>query len=143
MPSLPARCFTVVGLDSALWDTSSCAPWERASPICWDSSLACMVADSVADAKPMRANATSATATSTTAAIFARKTIPGERVGAWVREPRPTTTSMRSRGARSKERSGYCEYAGCALMPNPLSSYRMRVAVVCGAAMYSLARRRR
>ena len=30
MPSLPACCFTFVGLDSVLWDTSSAAPEERA-----------------------------------------------------------------------------------------------------------------
>ena len=61
MPSLPACCFTFVGLDSVLWDTYSAAPEERASLIWLVSWLDCIVVEIVADMSPMRANPTSDT----------------------------------------------------------------------------------
>ncbi len=106
MPSLFACCFTFVGLDSVLCDTSRAAPDERASLIWLVSSLDCIVVDIVADMSPMRTNPTMDTTSSTTAATFARNTTLEGSVGVWVRVPRPGTTLMRSRGARSGARSG-------------------------------------
>ena len=100
MPSLPACCFTFVGLDSVLWDTSSAAPEERASLIWLVSWLDCIVVEIVADMSPMRANPTSDTTSSTTAAAFAKNTTLDGSVGVCVRAPRPGTTLMRSRGLR-------------------------------------------
>ena len=100
MSSLPACCFTFVGLDSVLWDTSSAAPEERASLIWLVSWLDCIVVEIVADMSPMRANPTSDTTSSTTAAAFAKNTTLDGSVGVCVRAPRPGTTLMRSRGLR-------------------------------------------
>ena len=87
MPSLPACCFTFVGLDSVLWDTSSAAPEERASLIWLVSWLDCIVVEIVADMSPMRANPTSDTTSSTPAAPFAKNTTFHGSVGVGVRVP--------------------------------------------------------
>ncbi len=106
MPSLPACCFTFVGFDSALWDTSRAAPDERVSLISLESWFASIEVETVADIRPMRTKPTRETTSSTTATAFARNTTSAGSDGAWVRVPRPGTTLMRSRGERSGARSG-------------------------------------